>query len=219
MENTKNTVLLTIIAVATLLVAVVGATFAYFQAQGGSSKTAAVNVATGTAGNLSFGTFGAINIYADQSNFASGQGDKTGSSTGTVSWTAPGATASTTPAAADRTICYTAALAITTNTFTKSTANTSNLNELEFSAVKDSTTLIDRQSLVTLSSGAAVTGTINIPTAKGGTTYKHTLTADAGKTVSNAWTFTVTLKNLTVDQQQNTGKSFAGTIKFTKVDC
>ena len=32
MDNKKNTILLTVIAVATLLVAVVGATFAYFTA-------------------------------------------------------------------------------------------------------------------------------------------------------------------------------------------
>lgn len=45
MENKRNNVLLTIIGVATLLVAIVGASFAYFSASGG---TATQNVNTGT---------------------------------------------------------------------------------------------------------------------------------------------------------------------------
>ena len=43
MDNKKNTILLTVIAVATLLVAVVGATFAYFTAQGADRKSTRLN--------------------------------------------------------------------------------------------------------------------------------------------------------------------------------
>ena len=49
MDNRKNTILLTVIAVATLLVAVVGATFAYFTAQGGDDVSKNINVTTETA--------------------------------------------------------------------------------------------------------------------------------------------------------------------------
>lgn len=50
MEKNKNTLLLTVIAIATLLVAVIGATFAYFTAQlGGSEDSSTVIV---TAANL-----------------------------------------------------------------------------------------------------------------------------------------------------------------------
>ena len=208
MENKKNTILLTVIAVATLLVAVVGATFAYFTAQGGTGTSANVTVTTGTAASSEFGTFGAINIYADATTFAKGKPDATGTTTGTVSWTAPGATTTTTPSEADRSFCYTADLIITANTFTKSAANTAG-----------STTLVDEQSLVTLPAGTAVTGTINIPTTKGGEILKHKLIAEAGKTVSDSWTITVTLKNLDIDQNENTGKQLTGSIKFTKVAC
>ena len=220
MENKKNTILLTVIAVATLLVAVVGATFAYFTAQGGTGTSANVTVTTGTAASSEFGTFGAINIYADASTFAKGKPDATGTTTGTVSWTAPGAvTGQEAPSEADRSFCYTADLIINTNTFTKSAANTTNAKELYFTAVKGSTTLIEEQSLVTLPAGTAVTGTINIPTTKGGEILKHKLIAEAGKTVSDSWTITVTLKNLDIDQNENTGKQLAGSIKFTKVAC
>ena len=57
MENKKNTILLTVIAVATLLVAVVGATFAYFTAQGGTGTSANVTVTTGTAASSDFWSY------------------------------------------------------------------------------------------------------------------------------------------------------------------
>ena len=218
MEN-KNSIVLTVIAVATLIVAVVGATFAYFQAQGGDVAEANITVNTGTAGIASFGTFDAINIEASQSNFAIGGTDVSKSSTGTVSWTAPGASGTQTPSESDRTFCYTVDFIISSNTFTKSAANTSKLNELEFSAVKGTTTIIDKMTLVNLTSGNAITGTINIPTASGGNTLKHTLTAEAGASVSDSWKFTVTLKNQNFVQNDNAGKSFSGKVQFTKVTC
>ena len=219
MENKKNTILLTVIAVATLLVAVVGATFAYFSAAGGTGTTGNVTVSTGTAASSEFGTMNAINLYADASTFAEGGKDVTGSSTGTVKWTAPGAVGTATPSVADRTFCYTAALEITANTFVKSAANATNVNELEFTAVKGTTTIIDKQSLVNLTTGKAVTGTINIPTTKGGTDMKHTLVADAGASVSDSWTITVTLKNQAFNQNDNAGKQFTGVIRFNKTTC
>lgn len=215
MENKKNTILLTVIAVATLLVAVVGATFAYFTAQGGSASQADVVVNTGKAGSSSLGTFKAINIYADASNFAQGKGDQTGTSTGTVSWTAPtNATGSTTGVTEeDRTMCYTATLAITNNTFVVSKANTTSAAELEFTAVKGSTTIIDKMNITTTKTN------VQIPTTVGGKDYTHKLVADAGATVSDSWTLTVTLKNLGVDQNDNTGKNFEGAVKFDKTSC
>lgn len=219
MENKKNTILLTVIAVATLLVAVVGATFAYFTASGAQGTTGNVTVSTGTAASSEFGTMNAINLYADASTFAEGGKDVTGSSTGTVKWTAPGAAGTVTPSLADRTFCYTAALEITANTFVKSAANATNVNELEFTAVKGTETIIDKQSLVTLATGKAVTGTINIPTTKGGTDMKHTLVAEAGDSVSDSWTITVTLKNQAFNQNDNAGKQFTGVIRFNKTTC
>ena len=51
----KNTILLTVIAVATLLVAVVGATFAYFTAQGGTTRTREIQIQTSTSDSTTFG--------------------------------------------------------------------------------------------------------------------------------------------------------------------
>ncbi len=52
MFNKKNTMILTIVAVATLLVAVVGATFAYFSTGIGGSSTTKATVTTATPGSI-----------------------------------------------------------------------------------------------------------------------------------------------------------------------
>ena len=65
----KNTLLLTVIAIATLLVAVVGATFAYFSAQTGEGQNANINVKTSTTDTLTFDTK-PIFLMATQQNFA-----------------------------------------------------------------------------------------------------------------------------------------------------
>ena len=219
MENKKNTILLTVIAVATLLVAVVGATFAYFTASGAQGTTGNVTVSTGTAASSEFGVIKALNLYADATTFAQGGDDVTGETTGTVKWTAPGATQGHTPDEAERSFCYTAALNITANTFTVSAANTEKLNELEFTAKKGSTVLLDKVSLVDLDTKVGKTGSINIPTTAGGSEYTHKLVADAGASLTDNWTITVTLKNLDMNQNENTGKQLTGQIAFTKVSC
>ena len=220
MDNKKNTILLTVIAVATLLVAVVGATFAYFTAQGAQGTTATVTVSTGTAASSEFGTIDPLNIYADATTFAEGAGDVTDDTTGTVKWTAPGAvTGQEAPSEADRSFCYTASLNITANTFTVSAANTENLNELEFTAKKGETVLLDKISLVDFDTKVGKTGTIKIPTTANGSEYTHKLVADAGASVTDNWTITVTLKNLAMNQNENTGKQLTGQIAFTKTNC
>lgn len=219
MDNKKNTILLTVIAVATLLVAVVGATFAYFTAQGEQGTTATVTVSTGTAASSEFGTIDPLNIYADATTFAEGAGDVTDDTTGTVKWTAPGTVGNKVPSVADRSFCYTASLNITANTFTVSAANTENLNELEFTAKKGETVLLDKISLVDFDTKVGKTGTIKIPTTANGSEYTHKLVADAGASVTDNWTITVTLKNLAMNQNENTGKQLTGQIAFTKTNC
>ena len=220
MDNKKNTILLTVIAVATLLVAVVGATFAYFTAQGAQGTTATVTVSTGTAASSEFGTIDPLNIYADATTFAEGAGDVTDDTTGTVKWTAPGAvTGQEAPSEADRSFCYTASLNITANTFTVSAANTEKLNELEFTAKKGETVLLDKISLVDFDTKVGKTGTIKIPTTANGSEYTHKLVADAGASVTDNWTITVTLKILAMNQNENTGKQLTGQIAFTKTNC
>ena len=216
MENKKNTILLTVIAVATLLVAVVGATFAYFTAQGGTGSAANVTVSTGTAGSSSLGTFTAISIYADANSFSQGKGNATGTSTGTVAWTAPGlaeGASSDDLTEADRSFCYTASLAVTKNDFVYSSTNTDHNAELTLTAKKNDVVVLQDKDIT------VGTASVSIPTEKDGSTMTHKLVANAGATKSDKWELTVTLVNLGVDQNDNTSKQFTGAVKFDKTNC
>ncbi len=210
MDTKKNTILLTVIAIATLLVAVVGATFAYFTAQGGDASEAKVTVSTGTAGNSTLGTYKPINIYADATNFGQGKGNLSDTSTGSVTWTAPGGDD---VAAADLSFCYTAKLAVTENTFVYSSTNTTQAAELTLKAEKNGTILLDDRDITV---GKA---DVLIPTEKDGSETIHKITATPGGEKSDNWTLTVTLVNLGVDQNDNTSKQFSGVVQFTKTDC
>jgi len=103
----KNTLLLTVIAIATLLVAVVGATFAYFTAQTGTGQSAKINVTTSTSDSVSFGSFDSIVLNANQQNFYQGAGSHQGSTTGAVVLQANNDTSAT--------YCYTTDLIVKAN--------------------------------------------------------------------------------------------------------
>ena len=214
MENRKNTILLTVIAVATLLVAVVGATFAYFTAQGGSSVQTPVKANTAQTSNGSFVINGQISINATQENFYQGAGNHTSTATAKVTYTASSTAASD--------FCYTVGLQVTANNFVYTTAPT-NTPELTFTARKSAnasdmsgaTTLIDAQDITTSSASTL----IQVPTTPDGDVYTHQISAGQGATINDQWDFTVTLVNLNSDQNANTNKSMAGQIVFTHVEC
>ena len=78
LENKK----LIIIIVIVLLLSISGLTLAYFVGQIGSSATTNVNLTTKTVDNLTFTTGNDITIGpVNQSNFAQGSGNKSGSTT------------------------------------------------------------------------------------------------------------------------------------------
>lgn len=213
----KNTLLLTVIAVATLLVAVVGATFAYFTAQGGGDASTSITVTTHTTDSATFNAGTAINFAVNQDNFA--QADAlveakypSGTASGSATFTASDAEA------AD--LCYNVTVDITNNTFLYSSTNTAHDAELTLTVAKtpnggSKTTLIDKMDITT------TTTDVQVPTTKGGSDYKHVLSATAGQTVTDAFDVTVTVVNLDADQQDLAAAhaAFAGTILYTKVAC
>ena len=77
-KNKKQALILGIVAVATLIALVVGATFAYFKAQGGTGSSTEVKVTTYTTDMLTFTTGSAISLYADQSSFGQEKGSLSG---------------------------------------------------------------------------------------------------------------------------------------------
>ena len=77
-KSKKNAIVLSIVAVVTLIALVVGATFAYFKAQGGTGSSTEVKVTTYTTDMLTFTTGNAIGLYADQSSFGQEKGSLSG---------------------------------------------------------------------------------------------------------------------------------------------
>ena len=77
-SNKKQAFILSIVAAVTLIALVVGATFAYFKAQGGTGKSTDVKVTTYTTDMLTFTTGSAISLYADQSSFGQEKGSLSG---------------------------------------------------------------------------------------------------------------------------------------------
>ena len=79
MENNKNkAIILSVIAIITFAILVIGATYAYFQAQTGASKSTDVKVTTYTTDVFTFTTGNAIGLYADQSSFGQEKGSLSG---------------------------------------------------------------------------------------------------------------------------------------------
>ena len=83
MNNKKNT-MVSIIAVVVLLIMLVGATYAYFEAQGGDTVTRDVNVLTHTVDTLTFNVSNDISIEADQFNFTNGGNNLSSSTTASI---------------------------------------------------------------------------------------------------------------------------------------
>ena len=77
-KNKKQSLILSIVAVVTLIALVVGATYAYFKAQGGTGSSTEVKVTTYTTDMLTFTTGSAIGLYADQSSFGQEKGSLSG---------------------------------------------------------------------------------------------------------------------------------------------
>ena len=77
-KNKKQALILSIVAVVTLIALVVSATYAYFKAQGGTGSSTDVKVTTYTTDMLTFTTGSAIGLYADQSSFGQEKGSLSG---------------------------------------------------------------------------------------------------------------------------------------------
>ena len=77
-KKKQKTLILSIVAVVTLIALVVGATYAYFKAQGGTGSSTEVKVTTYTTDMLTFTTGSAISLYADQSSFGQEKGSLSG---------------------------------------------------------------------------------------------------------------------------------------------
>ncbi len=213
MEKKKRTVVLSIVAIVVLLIVVVGATYAFFTAQGGASANTNVNVQTNTTDNLSFEVGEAISITANQQNFAQGAGNQAGSTTASATLTANNATNTATRN-------YYLYLNIISNDF----VYTADENTPELIMTVTDPTGVSVTSLPGLTYKSDVTTNVtdgevqtvsgfDITTKTGSITIADDYEISATETpTTQEWNVTVTFVNLDSDQEENTNKIFEATL-------
>jgi hypothetical protein len=192
--DAKKTVIVAM-TIIVMIVAIIGASYAYLAASIGSAATTTLNVKTSNVDNLVFIAGNDIIVTANQDNFGSGSGDRTGSATVQAKLTA------NSYSAADQ--YYRAYLVISDNNFVYTSGTTP---ELTLTVTRGGTTVVSNMDITTK------TGVIVIPNTSGATTTKQTIHANAGATTTETWTATVTFVNLNSNQNANTGKTFKARI-------
>ena len=203
MENKKQAIILSVVAIVALLSLIIGATYAYFQASGNSGSSTNVNVTTYTSDLLTFEIGDEIAVYANQTSFASGKGNATGSTFAKAILTANNKTNTATKN-------YYVYLNISENTFTY-TQNESTPELLL--TIKDTSgneiTSITGLTHKTLTDGkgASISG-FDITTKSGVITLFDNREITANPTKTEEWNITVTFVNYNANQTGNAGKSF-----------
>ena len=223
MDNRKNTILLTVIAVATLLVAVVGATFAYFSAQGGGTATNSLKVQTEAAASSSFSIDKNLAILANMSNFAQGTGStQADTMTGTVEFTAGTGTGAQTE------FCYSATIAWNAATPSDFVDTGAAQEDLTLTVTKNTgwsgTDYTNKGTAIwtnkTVTTSAQRANYTKIPNTIDGNDYIHHMTTTAGKTIKEQVLVTLSFNYSTsVDQTANAGKTLTGTLTLKQENC
>ena len=211
MENKKQAIILSVIASIALLVLIVGATYAYFQASGGTGTNTDVKVTTYTTDVFNFEVGSDISIYADATSFASGKGNASGSTFAKAILTANNKTNTATEH-------YYLYLNISNNTFLY-TQNESTpellltITDASGNAVTDITSLAYKT--VTDGKGTSISG-YDITNKSGLITLFNNKEITASPTKTDEWNITVTLVNYDKDQSNNMGKSFNAKLMIQK---
>ena len=203
MKNKKQAIILSVIASIALLVLIVGATYAYFQASGGTGTNADVKVTTYTTDVFNFEVGNDISIYADATSFAGGKGNASGNTFAKAILTANNKTNTATKN-------YYLYLNISNNTFTYTqNENTPELlltiTDASGNAVTDITSLTYKT--VTDGKGASISG-YDITNKSGLITLFNNKEITASPAKTEEWNITVTFVNYNANQTGNAGKSF-----------
>ena len=200
-KNEKKVLVLSFLGVITFIAVVVGATYAYFTAQGGGTGNINVNAQTATTDNLSFQVGSAISLTASQEDFAQGMGNKSGSTFARATLTANNATNTATRN-------YYVYLDIESNDFEYTTVD--NQAELLLKVTDPTGAEVTTLGSLERKTSGGVTG-FDITTQTGLITIADNYEITSTGTVTQDWTVEVIFANLDSDQNANTGKSFVQT--------
>ena len=203
MKDKKNLGLL-LVAGITLIIVTLGATYAYFQAQGNRGANIDTSIITGTTDLLSFKFGDEINIQANQDNFGAGMGNLSDSTTGTALLRAGDTTNNV-----DAT--YNIYLIIESNNFEYTTENQTpeillNVTDPNGNPVENITGLVHYEEGFDITTRTG--GFLLVPD------YQISAT-NISETIQD-WNIEVTFVNLDSDQNANTGKTLTGKLYMTQ---
>ena len=207
----KKSIILSVITIITLVLLVVGATYAYFKAQGGDPKSADIKVSSYTVDTFTFSIGNPISFTLDQDNFASGKGNRVGNTFAKVNLTANNKTNTATEH-------YYMYLNIENNTFTYSIDEST--PEI-IMTVTDSTgtEITDIAGLTHTSvkdaSGTSISG-YDITNKNGLITLFNNREITATPSKEEKWNIAVTFVNYDASQNNNAGKSMSAKVMVQK---
>ena len=209
MQNKKQ-IILSILTIFVLSALIIGATFAYFQAQGDTSSQTSATVKTYTTDVFSFETGNAISFSLNQENFTSGKGNQTGSTFAKTILTANNKTNTATEH-------YYLYLNISNNTFTYT--QNENTPEILLTITDGTNPVTNITSLtyktVTDGKGNRISG-YDITNKKGLITLFSNREITTTSTKTENWNITVTFINYNLDQSKNAGHTFSGKVLIQK---
>ena len=210
MENQK-TKIISIVALVALALTVITATYAYFQAQTGEGSQTDIKINANTVDTFTFETGNAISIGLDQTSFASGKGNISGSTYASAKLTANNKTNSATNN-------YNLYLNISDNNFgyTQSTSYPEILLTIKDASNNEITSISGLEyKTVTDGKGASISG-FDITTKTGLITLLSNREITTTSTKTDTWNITATFVNYNADQSKNAGKSFSGQVLISK---
>ncbi len=201
-KNEKKVLVLSFLGVITFIAVVVGATYAYFTAQGGGTGNINVSAGTATTDNLSFQVGSAISLTANQEDFGSGAGNKSGGTYARATLTANNATNNATRN-------YYVYLDITSNNFEYTTVDEQ--AELLLKVTDPDGTEVTTLGNLDRKTSGGETG-FDITTSQGLITIADNYEITSTGTVTQDWQIEVIFANLDSDQNANTGKSLSANL-------
>ena len=209
MKN-KKAITLSIIASLALLVLIIGATYAYFQASGGDGTSANLRVTTYTTDIITFEVGSNINIETNATLFSQGKGNASGTTFARATLTANNKTNSATEN-------YNLFLNVSDNTFVYSVdTNTPELILTIKDKSNNEVTSIEGLTYKTVTDGKGTTIKGFDITNKNGLLTLFNKDIITTSTTVEEWNATVTFVNYNKDQTKNAGKKFDAQLIISK---
>ncbi len=205
MDNNKNKIL-TLIAIITIVLTLIGATYAFFAAQAGGTTSTNATVTSNTTDLLTFSMNRDISFTVTQSDFQENGTNKSGDATATATLTPNNKTGAAT-------MNYYLYLNLQSNPTLYSGSNTNEDPELMLQVFDGNNQLVTLTGLGTQKTIKGVTG-YDITGVTGLKTLldNHAISASNNTATIENWKVVITLINLDVNQNDNTGKTISAEI-------